>query len=62
MNKTQFNRCEHNRIKAGLPTKFDQFLMIPSILIMFLSGLKRRMGRTFLGLGTVAIVTRLDPV
>ena len=38
MNKTQFNRSEHKRIKAGLPSKVDQFLMMPSILIIFLSG------------------------
>ena len=38
MNKTQFNRSEHKRIKAGLPSKVDQFLMMPSILLIFLPG------------------------
>ena len=38
MNKTQFNRSEHKRIKAGLPSQVDQFLMMPSVLIIFLSG------------------------
>ena len=38
MNKNQFHRSEHKRIKAGLPRQVDQFLMMPSVLIIFLSG------------------------
>ena len=38
MNKNQFHRSEHKRIKAGLPSQVDQFLMMPSVLIIFLSG------------------------
>ena len=47
MNKTQFNRSEHKRIKAGLPSQVDQFLMMPSILITFLSGDNNDNEKTF---------------
>ena len=48
MNKTQFPRSEHKRIKAGLPSEVDQFLMMPSILIIFLSGDKNDNERNIL--------------
>ena len=64
MNKTQFNRSEHKRIKAGLPSEVDQFLMMPSILIIFLSCDNNDNERNILmfSISLLVIVTKLDLV